>query len=85
MRLLYCQKLGVCSTAMTPDWKLSKIILVIRNPLLISNLKLLIASPDLFIYSDYLVQILLSWNRLWTVFYNVIISLIALISLPYTP
>lgn len=51
-------KAEVCPTAMMPDQSPSEIVLVVRNLLLISNLKLLIARPDLFIYYCYLVQIL---------------------------
>lgn len=77
-------KAGVCPTATMPDGSPSEIVLVVRNLLLISNLKLLIARPDLFIYYCYLVQILLSWERLWTAFCSVTISLVVFITLPYT-
>lgn len=77
-------KAGVCPTAMIPDRNPSKIVLLVRNLLLISNLKLLIARPDLFIYSHYLVQILLSWNRLRTAFCSVTIFLVAFIWSPHT-
>ena len=53
VRLFCCQKLGFCPAATILAFSSSKTILVIRNPRLVSNLELLIASPYFFLYNHY--------------------------------